>query len=56
MGPACCEVPRVLCFLQNLLDSGTAASTLKVYVAAISAHHTPVNGSSLVLSLLCAVF
>lgn len=31
----------------EFLDSGKAASTLKVYAAAISAHHVPVNGSSL---------
>ncbi len=35
------------CFLQQLLESDKAASTLKVYVAAISAYHVPVNGSSL---------
>lgn len=29
------------------MESGKAASTLKVYVAAISAYHVPVNGSSL---------
>ncbi len=42
-----CDVPKVLSFLQQLLESGKAASTLKIYAAAISAYHVPINGSSL---------
>lgn len=37
--PLCCEVSQVLEFLQFLLDSQRAASTIKVYAAAISACH-----------------
>lgn len=29
----------------NILDSGKAASTLKVYVVTISAYHVPINSS-----------
>lgn len=47
LDPVHCEVLGVLSFLQHLLDSGKVASTLKVYVAAISVHHVQVNGSSL---------
>ncbi len=39
MSPEVCPVPLVLHFLQSLLDENRAASTLRVYVAAISAHH-----------------
>lgn len=35
--PEHCDIQTVLGFLQSLLDKGRAASTLKVYVAAISA-------------------
>lgn len=37
--PESCNVQTVMQFLQSLLDSGRAASTLKVYLAAISACH-----------------
>ncbi|KAI2663988.1 dTTP/UTP pyrophosphatase [Labeo rohita] len=47
LNPATCDIPSVLRFLQRLLEEGKAAATLKVYVAAISAHHVPVEGSSL---------
>ncbi|CAM4610191.1 unnamed protein product [Leuciscus chuanchicus] len=40
--PRSCEVSVVLSFLQELLDVGHSPSTLKVYVAAIAAHHAPV--------------
>lgn len=53
--PATCDIPSVLSFLQRLLEEGKAASTLKVYVAAISAYHVPVGGSSLGShSLVCS--
>lgn len=42
-----CEVPLVLSFLRELLDAGCTPSTLKVYVAAITAFHAPVAGQSL---------
>ena len=37
LDPQTCGVSQVLCFLQELLDAGRSPSTLKVYVAAISA-------------------
>src|SRR4029434_3866690 len=40
------SVDCVLEFLQQLFDEGKAASTLKVYLAAISACHAGINGSS----------
>lgn len=56
MDLTCCEVPRVLRFLQHLLDSGKAASTLKVYVTAISGYHVPIIGSSLASHTLVCSF
>nr|XP_054591823.1 uncharacterized protein LOC129156244 [Nothobranchius furzeri] len=37
--PFQCSVGDVLCFLQSLMDKGKAFSTIKVYLAAISACH-----------------
>ena len=37
--PYLCSVSEVLCFLQLMLDKGEAFSTIKVYLAAISACH-----------------
>ncbi|XP_030199953.1 uncharacterized protein LOC115533546 [Gadus morhua] len=37
--PYQCSVVDLLCFLQGLLEKGTAFSTIKVYLAAISACH-----------------
>ncbi|XP_066524949.1 uncharacterized protein [Hoplias malabaricus] len=37
--PFQCSVSELLCFLQELLDKGKAFSTIKVYLAAISACH-----------------
>ncbi|KAK0152758.1 Extracellular matrix protein FRAS1 [Merluccius polli] len=34
-----CSVSEVLCFLQDMIDKGRAFSTIKVYLAAISACH-----------------
>ena len=42
--PAASSVHSVLNFLQLLLDAGKAASTVKVYVAAISSIHHTVDG------------
>ncbi len=44
--PATCTVSDVLSFLQYRLDSGSLPSTLKVYVAAITAFHSPQSGQS----------
>ncbi|KAI2644143.1 hypothetical protein H4Q32_026314 [Labeo rohita] len=41
-----CPVGSVLRFLQDRFSTGLAHSTLKVYVAAISAYHAPLGGSS----------
>ncbi|KAL0159551.1 hypothetical protein M9458_043276, partial [Cirrhinus mrigala] len=41
-----CPVGTVLGFLQDRFSTGLAHSTLKVYVAAILAYHTPLGGSS----------
>lgn len=55
LDPATCDILSILSFLQHLLEEGKAASTLKVYVAAISAYHAPVGGSSLGShSLVCS--
>uniref|UniRef100_A0A8C1XTW6 ribonuclease H n=1 Tax=Cyprinus carpio TaxID=7962 RepID=A0A8C1XTW6_CYPCA len=42
-----CPIGSVLSFLQEGLEQRLSPSTLKVYVAAISAHHDPVEGKSL---------
>ncbi len=47
VSPEVCPVPLVLRFLQSLLDENRAASTLRVYVAAISAHHVRMDGQPL---------
>ncbi|XP_076128603.1 uncharacterized protein LOC143109685 [Alosa pseudoharengus] len=44
--PFQCSVIVILNFLQELLDQGKAASTIKVYVAAISACHFGIGGAS----------
>ncbi len=41
-----CGISLILSFLQELLEKGCSPSTLKVYVAAISASHAPINGQS----------
>lgn len=40
-----CSVADVLCFLQDLLDGNKAFSTIKVYLAAISACHVGFGGA-----------
>ncbi len=47
VSPEICPVPTVLRFLQSLLEDNRAASTLRVYVAAISAHHVRIDGQPL---------
>ncbi len=42
--PRRCSIRAVLSFLQQGLERRLSPSTLKVYVAAISAHHDPVEG------------
>ncbi|KAI2654784.1 Casein kinase I isoform gamma-1 [Labeo rohita] len=44
--PVNCPVGTVLGFLQDRFSTGLAHSTLKVYVAAISAYHAPLGGTS----------
>src|SRR4029434_684805 len=44
--PINCTLGVILEFLQQLFDEGKVASTLKVYMAAISACHAGINGSS----------
>ena len=45
--PATCSVPVLLRYLQTLLDRGLQPNTVKVYLAAISARHVPVDGRTL---------
>ncbi len=47
LDPVNCPVGTVLEFLQDRFTAGLAPSTLKVYVAAISAYHIPLGGMSL---------
>ncbi len=47
LSPEVCPVPLVLRFIQSLLERKRAASTLRVYVAAISAHHVQIDGQLL---------
>ncbi|XP_067302267.1 uncharacterized protein [Pseudorasbora parva] len=41
-----CSVADILCFLQDLMDKGRSFSTVKVYLAAISACHVGFEGST----------
>ncbi len=45
--PRRCPIRAVLSFLQEGLEQRLSPSTLKVYVAAIDAHHDPVDSESL---------
>ncbi|XP_073683991.1 uncharacterized protein [Garra rufa] len=45
--PFLCSVADVLCFLQELLDKGRAFSTVKVYLAAISACHMGIDNNTM---------
>ncbi|XP_051759480.1 uncharacterized protein LOC127517619 isoform X1 [Ctenopharyngodon idella] len=42
--PVNCQIATVLDFLQEKLSTGTCPATLRVYVAALSACHAPVDG------------
>ncbi len=44
--PVSCDILVILSYLQELLDKGRSPSTLKVYVAEISASHAPIAGQS----------
>ncbi|KAI2644465.1 Regulatory protein PqrA [Labeo rohita] len=46
-----CDISVILSFLQELLDKGRSPSTLKVYVAAITASHAPIAGQSVLRAL-----
>lgn len=50
-----CSVDVVLRFLQEKLSAGLTSSTLKVYVAAVSAYHTSLEGSSVGTGYLAVV-
>ncbi|XP_056091163.1 uncharacterized protein LOC130070700 [Rhinichthys klamathensis goyatoka] len=39
-----CSVPDILCFLQDLMEKGRSFSTIKVYLASISACHVGFEG------------
>ena len=56
LDPSGCPVTAVLEFLQHLLDEGRSPATLKVYVAAFSAHRAPVEGVSLGAHKLVVAF
>ena len=45
--PRTCQISIVLSFLQDKLERRLSPSTLKVYVAVISAHHDAVDGNPL---------
>ncbi len=47
LDPVNCPVGAVLEFLQDRFTAGLTPSTLKVYVAAISAYHIPLGGMSM---------
>ncbi len=44
--PMLCDILFILTFLQKLSEKGRSPSMLKVYVAAIAASHTPIDGQS----------
>ena len=44
VAPVSCSVPAILSYLQSLLEKRLTPSTLKVYMAAISAKHSMVDG------------
>ncbi len=46
LDPVNCPIGTVLEFLQANLSAGLTHSTIKVYVAAIAAHHAPLGGQS----------
>ncbi|XP_077371178.1 uncharacterized protein LOC144014787 [Festucalex cinctus] len=54
--PVSCSIPTILVFLQSLLDKGRSQSTLKVYVAAISARHVGADGGSVGRHELVSLF
>ncbi|XP_077367945.1 uncharacterized protein LOC144013224 [Festucalex cinctus] len=54
--PVSCSIPTILDFLQSLLDKGRSQSTLKVYVAAISARHVGADGCSVGRHELVSLF
>lgn len=54
--PVCCSVLAKLEFRHSLLGKGRSASTLKVYVAAISCHHAGVDGGTVGNHRLTSLF
>lgn len=53
--PYVCSISDALCFVQDLLDKGTL-STVKVYLAAISACHVELDSGSIGQHLLVGRF
>ncbi|KAK0147854.1 hypothetical protein N1851_012468 [Merluccius polli] len=54
--PVHCAIPKVLEFLQSLLDGGRSPATLRVYVAAISSRHARVDGNTVGCHRLVSLF
>ncbi len=44
--PEVCDISLILSYMQELLEKCRSPSTLKVYIAAIAASHTPIDGQS----------
>ncbi|XDV25256.1 hypothetical protein PO909_029202 [Leuciscus waleckii] len=56
VNPVTCSISSVLEFLQHLLDTGRSPATLRVFVAALSAHRNPLGGISIGAEKLVAAF
>ncbi|KAK0134652.1 Neuronal acetylcholine receptor subunit alpha-10 [Merluccius polli] len=54
--PVHCAIPKVLEFLQSLLEGGRSPATLRVYVAAISSRHARVDGNTVGCHRLVSLF
>ncbi|XP_073671778.1 uncharacterized protein [Paramisgurnus dabryanus] len=54
--PVHCSVPKILEFLQSLLDGGRSPATLRVYVAAISSRHARVDNDTVGCHRLVSLF
>ena len=51
-----CTVPKILEFLQSLLNGGRSPTTLSVYVAAISSQHAQVDDNTVGCHRLVSLF
>ncbi|MGH0120331.1 UNVERIFIED_CONTAM: hypothetical protein FKN15_064791 [Acipenser sinensis] len=54
--PVYCSIAIILQFLQDLLQVGRSTSTMKVYLAAISACHVPIDLVSPGAHILATLF